>query len=267
LYEELKDIFTYKGGNDLPEGAYRLSGSSFSKWVSTPWVWYREQVLGLDKFEGSTSSVLGTCVHLAAECYEKNIQHIHSEVMIQMHQYANDNSDLNIDTVEINKQFTPMVQVLINNYLSSAPKATAVEENLSIDLGNNLYAQGQVDRREGTTIVDYKTFNSSTDPKSMPSYYKYQLLFYAWLYRIIGIHTDRIRLVYISRELDTRRISEKTGKPIGKVTPPRVVVLTEMINPEDIEWVDSMVNLWIKSINLSKEHPELSDVIFHDPRN
>ena len=266
MNEELKDIFTYKGGNDLPEDAIRLSGSSFSNWVSTPWKWYREQVLGLDKFQGSTSSVLGVCCHLAAECYEKQISNIKGEVESQLGKYANNNPELELDVIEIERQFPLMTEALVNGYLKSAPRTEQVEESLSVKLDNGLYAQGQIDRREGTMIVDYKTFNSTTDPKSIPSYYKYQLLFYAWLYKQLGTDIDRIRLVYVSREIDTRRISEKTGKPIGKVTPARVVVLTETIEDEDVNWVDSMIRLWVDTMNFVKEYPEYTYIALHDPR-
>lgn len=266
MSKELEDIFIYKGGSDLPDGSMRLSGSSFSKWVSTPWQFYRETVLGLDKFEGSTSSVLGTAVHLAAECYEKKISHIQDEVFSQLRTYGEENPHLELDLDEIMKQFPLMVNELVDSYLSTAPRTEFVEEDLSIDLGNNLYVQGQVDRREGAMIIDYKSFNSATDPKTMPSYYRQQLLFYAWLYKQSGIHTDRIRLVYISREIDSRYISPKTGNQCGKVTPSRVVVLTEMITDEDIDWVDSMVKLWVDTMTLVRERPEYTHIALHDPR-
>lgn len=266
MKEELKDIFIYKGGTDLPENAYRLSGSTFAKWVSTPWDWYREQVLGLDVFESTTSTILGTCVHLAAECYEKRISNIKEEVEKQLEEFVYDNPNLEIDTYEVKRQFPLMVKALVDGYLVSAPKAIAVEEELTVKLSDNLYAQGAVDRREKGMVVDYKTFNSTTDPKTMPSYYKYQLLYYAWLYSKLDIYIDRIRLVYVSREIDTRRVSEKTGKPIGKLTPARTVVLTEEVSEEDIKWVESMVDLWVDTMNLSIEHPEYNHIIFHDPR-
>lgn len=262
----LEDIFIYKGGNDLKKNDYRLSGSSFAKWVSTPWSWYREQVLGIDRFEGTTSSVLGTCVHLAAQAYELGISHIKDEVEHQLQEYSYDNPDLDLDVYEIKHQFPLMAEALVDGYLRTAPKAEAVEEDLSVEVADGLYAQGSVDRREKGMIIDYKTFNSTTDPKAMPSYYKYQVLFYAWLYLQKGIHIDRVRLVYISRELDTRRISEKTGKPIGKVTPARTVVLTEEVTVEDLEWVQSMVDLWVRTMQLSINHPEYRDVLWHDPR-
>ena len=53
---------------EVPEDCIiRLSPSSIGMFTERPWQWYRQNVLGLDKFEYNTSSVLGTVVHYCAE--------------------------------------------------------------------------------------------------------------------------------------------------------------------------------------------------------
>ena len=63
------DLFEYYDGLDqLPEGAFKISPSGVEKFFSDKTTWYRENLLGEDKkFTGSTSTVLGTCVHACAE--------------------------------------------------------------------------------------------------------------------------------------------------------------------------------------------------------
>ena len=264
--DTLKDIFIYQGGKGLPKGSIRLSGSGFDKWVTKPWNWNYEEVLKLERFEGNTSSVLGTAVHKTAECFHKGISGIKDEVISQMHEFSAANPDLELDTEEISNQFPGMSMELVNAYLRSSPKASAVEEDLSIHLTDNYYVEGQVDRVEEDVVIDFKTYNSATEPKGIKLEHKRQLLFYVWLYKQLGKTMDRIRVVYISRAIDTRRISEKTGKPIGKITPPKVTVHTEVVDQKDLDWTNSMIMLWVKTMKFSEQHPDFHDVIFHDPR-
>jgi len=113
-------------------------------------------------------------------------------------------------------------------------------------------------------VVDYKTYNSKTAPKTIPSHYKYQLLVYVWVLLKKGYNPTRIRLVYINRNIDGG-VSDKTGKPL-KSYPPTTTVLTEVITQEDIDFIDGLLNLAVDSIEAWKKYPELVHVIFHDPR-
>ncbi len=55
----------FNGKHLLPEGAVRIGASSFSTFVSRPWQWFKEQILGIGGFSGSTASVLGTITQLS----------------------------------------------------------------------------------------------------------------------------------------------------------------------------------------------------------
>jgi hypothetical protein len=58
----------YDGERHVPKGAFRLSPSGVERFFSDKTQWYRENLLGEDKkFQGSTSTVLGTICHHAAE--------------------------------------------------------------------------------------------------------------------------------------------------------------------------------------------------------
>ena len=70
--------------------------------------------------------------------------------------------------------------------------------------------------------------------------------------------------MYINRQIDGG-ISDKTGKPL-KSYPPEVTVLTETITQEDLDFIGSLLELCVDTVEASKLHPELTHVIFHDPR-
>lgn len=138
-------------------------------------------------------------------------------------------------------------------------KISKQEYELLISKG---YKDHTVRRLSDGMIVDYKTYNSATEPKSIPFDYKIQTLAYAWIYRQMGIEINRIRLVYVNRPIDTRSISEKTGKPIGKVTPPRVTVLTEVITPDDWELIDNTLKLIAETVQYVRQHPDTAHLLF-----
>ena len=159
-----------------------------------------------------------------------------------------------------------MSERLVNDYiLPNMP--TRVEQFISVELLPGIYPSGSCDAlHSNDCIVDYKTYNSSTEPKTISQAYKYQLLIYAYIYRKMGLPIDRIRLVYVNRSIDTRRISEKTGKEIGKIQLPRVTVLTESITDEDIEFIESVLLLCAETYMKYKESPDLAYLLFRDYR-
>ena len=80
----------------------------------------------------------------------------------------------------------------------------------------------------------------------------------------MGYNVTRIRLVYVSRNIDGG-ISEKTGKPL-KSYPPKLTVLTETVTEDDMAFIDSMLNLAKDTLLVSDKHPELRHIMWHDPR-
>lgn len=256
----------YNGENELPEDAFRISASSFNKFMTSPHTWFREHVLGEEGFTGSTSSVIGTCVHYIAEKFAKGE---HPNVN-EIEQYiTNHTDDEDVDCQEVRNQYKIMGEALVNQYLATN-KPYRIEEFISTELYPGVFPSGSCDAVIGSDdsacIVDYKTYNSTTKPKAIPLNYKYQLLIYAYLYQLQGVNIDRIRLVYINRSIDTRYISEKTGKPCGKVVLPEVTVLTESITEEDIDFIKSTLSLCAETYLKYKEEPSLAYLLYRDYR-
>jgi RecB family exonuclease len=252
---------------EVPEGCkVKISPSSFGTFIERPWMWYRQQVLGLDKFEYSTSSVIGTIVHYVAEqvALGNEVSETHIEEYIEKHE---ENENYCKDTVSSN--WYAMAAELVNTYtLPNKRNILEVEKQVSAQLVDGVFPAGTLDLLEGTMedcmLVDYKTYNSKTKPKAITSVYKYQLLTYVWILRRLGYNVTRIRLVYVNRNIDGG-LSEKTGKPL-KSYPPEVTELTEIVTEEDLEFIKSQLVLCAETLDATEKHPELTHVIWHDGR-
>lgn len=249
----------------IPEGChFRISPSSFSEFVMRPHNWYADVVLGESSFDYNTSSVLGTCVHYCAEQIAKD-QPVDEKVIhayIDKHKVKDD-----YDPEEVKRQFVGMAETLVNDYVLKND-FIHVEHKLTAEVKNGFAVAGTCDAIQGdlidTTITDYKTYNSKTKPRAIPQNYRYQLLVYAWAAKKNGFDPTRIRLVYVNRNIDGG-ISDKTNKPL-KSYPPEVTVLTETITQEDLDFIESLLELCVESVEAAEKYPELRHVIFHDPR-
>ena len=250
---------------ELPEGAkFKISPSSFSKFIQTPHIWYREQVLKENEFTHNTSTVIGTIVHYCAEMVSKG------EMVDQdaIEDYI-DGFDLHddYDPEVVRHQYPMMAETLVNDYVMEHSMLEAETQHIT-EIINKYYTGGTLDRLEGEKndcmIVDYKSYHSKTKPKTIPIYYRYQLLTYASILKKNGYCPTRIRLVYVNRYIDGG-ISEKTQKPL-KSYPPEVTVITETITDEDIEFIDSLLELCVDSMEAALKHPELTHIIWHDKR-
>lgn len=244
----------------------KISPSSFGTFITRPWQWYRQQILGIDKFEYNTSSAIGTIVHYCAEMVAKD------------EPVNEDHIEEYIDSMEPNETYCPdtvrsswyaMAETLVNDYvLKNKDNFLEVESQVCQEVRNAIYGAGTLDLLEGTKedcmLTDYKTYNSKTKPKAFDAGYKYQLLVYAWALRKKGYNVTRIRLVYVNRYIDGG-ISEKTNKPL-KSYPPEVTVLTEQITDEDIQFTESQLMLCVDKLEASENYPSLLSAIWHDPR-
>ena len=250
-----------------PEDAlYKISPSSFASFINRPWQWHRQQILKLDQFEYNTSSVIGTIVHYCAEQVAKDEEVDQEEIENYILSFEN-KEDFSQDEVRLH--WYQMASLLINDYvLPEKNTILAAEKQCCAEIGNKIYVAGTSDVIQGTEqdamIVDYKTYNSKTEPKSISGDYKQQLLVYCWILMKMGYNVTRIRLVYVSRNIDGG-ISEKTGKPL-KSYPPKLTVLTETVTEDDMAFIDSMLNLAKDTLLVSDKHPELRHIMWHDPR-
>lgn len=248
------------------DSVFKISPSQFSKFIDSPHVWYREAILKEVGFTHSTSSVLGTVVHYCAEQVAKGEEVNKKE--IEEYVYSHEITD-DFDPDVVIHQYPGMAMCLVNDYvLQNVNNYLEVESQHYALVRDRFYAGGTLDVLQGTKddcmIVDYKTYNSKTTPRSIPAYYKYQLLVYAFILIKNGYNVTRIRLVYVNRNIDGG-VSEKTGKPL-KSYPPQVTVLTEVITAEDIEFISSLLHLCVDTVRAGDEYPELRHVIYHDPR-
>jgi hypothetical protein len=250
----------------IPEdGVFKISPSAFAKFIERPHVWYREEILGEDKFEYNTASVLGTIVHYCAEKVAKEEEVDTDEIDRYISKWTpNDEYDPN----EIRAQYIPMAERLVNDYVLERPDFLEIETSHCALVKDNFYAAGTLDVLEGVKndcmISDYKSYSSKTKPRTIPQHYKYQLLVYAWILTQNGYNVNRVRLVYINRHIEGE-ISEKTGKQM-KSYPPEVTVLTEAVEQSDLDFIEGLLKLCVDSCLAGEKYPELAHVIWHDPR-
>ncbi len=250
----------YDGMDQLPEGVFKISPSSFNTFMNRPHMWYREQVLGEGTFEGNTATVIGTLVHYVAEKVAKGEEVNKAEIT----QYiANHEDNEDVDTVVVLRDYVAMAERLVNDYvLKNVPEH--VEDFIKYHLGDGVWVAGSVDAFDNGCIIDYKTYSSKTKPKSIPMNYRYQLLIYAYIYAQLGYAVDRIRLVYVNRNIDGG-VSEKTGKPL-KSYPPEVTVLTESIGKDDLAFIESVLFLCRDTYLESLAKPSLTYLLYRDYR-
>ena len=248
---------------DIPNCSFKISPSSIGRFFSLPAVWYRDNILGEKSFTASTSTVLGTIVHAAAESYVTKVpfnRDIVEEYLARVAKAQPITEDaIALDTIRT--CYPEMAMTLVNDYVRHNPP-TEAERSIYAPVLDDIYVGGTCDNRTGDTIIDYKSYSSATEPKSISFDYKIQALAYAYMFRYNGIPINRIRLVFVNRPIDTRSISEKTGKPIGKITPPRVTVLTEVITDDDWTLIEDTLMLIAESVRLAKANPELVHLIF-----
>lgn len=241
----------------LPKGAFRISPSMISKFLSDKALWYQTQVLGNNPFKGNTSTILGTCIHRIAERYTKLKEVSHQE----LREYIDSFDDPEIDKDFIKEQLFPMGQALIN-YLRLNGMPQKSEEAVALQLSPEVYVAGTCDALEGDTLIDYKTTSSLSVSQTIPDYYKLQLLTYAYIYTKLGRPISRIRIVWVTHN-QTGRISDKTGKPL-KDYPTQVVPVTQLISDSDLEYIHNLLHLIKDCYETSKSNPHLTYMLFSD---
>lgn len=276
------------GASIIPEGAFGISPSGVSRFMSEIHNWYRTEVLGEVLFMGNTASVLGTCVHYCCEQYattgtvnkEEVYKYIYKnscvecppldttseETMIShIDTYAN---HPNIDGRYILSQWKPMGMAAIE-LLKKSRKPFRVEDMICAEVIPGFYASGSVDMViEGTPgkyiLRDWKTTSDKSPKQYIPMNYKYQLLTYSWIYRKLGIPIEAIQIVWITNN-EVGRISEKTGKPLQDY-PSQAVPITEPITDSDFDFIESILKLIAETVQAAKDYPNLLHILFKDYR-
>ena len=258
--------FTYNdGGKVLPKDAFRISPSGLARFFSHTNNWWRENLLGEDGFKGNTSSYLGTIVHECANAYAQG-EEIDQDVVESFISSLEGLED--VETSEITANWKPMVEAVVNGFLSTHPVESA-EEFIYHELLPGIFPSGSYDYYENGTVSDFKTNGNLTAPKDIPSYYRYQLLTYAWLLRKQGKPVDRIRIVWITRN-NVGRVGKPNAKhPLGaplKDYPATCTTVTEMITDQDMEFIEGILTLVGESVLKYRENPELLYLLAQDIR-
>ena len=243
----------------IPEGNFRISPSMLDKFNSCKHEWYRSQVLGEKTFLGNTSTELGKCLHRVAEQYIKTNKVDDAEIM----QYIDSIDNFDVDKDYIKQQYEPMKLALLA-YLTSNPKPQYSEHTIAKELMKGIYVGGTVDAITSDEIIDFKTTDTMSPIQKIPSYYKWQMLAYAWMLRELGMEKRFLKLIWITTSR-VGRVSEKTGKPL-KDSPSEIFEIVEEITPQDYEFIESYLRLIGESVLAGYKYPELVYIIFADYR-
>ena len=275
------------GNTIIPDFAFGISPSRLHEFISTPWVWYRTEVLGEKQFQGSTATVLGTIIHYIARCYartqsvdyvqlyryllKQTIKEPDYSVAENTHDrngieaYIIKNNDTDIDAKYIIAQYRPMGNALIQYMRTHAPLPQRTEELIATPITDTVYACGSCDALVNERrVVDYKTTSKLTPPDKIPYNYRLQLLTYAYIYTQMGYAIDTIEIIWITTN-DVGRYSEKTGKRLQDY-PSEVISTRESVTKDDLEYISNMLHLVADSLVATGEHPTLTHVIWKDYR-
>lgn len=260
----MTNYFAYNSTCSIPSKAFRISPSQLSKFLDSTSQWYRENLLNEGGFEGSTASELGNVVHAAAHMYFDS-KSVDKPALLN---YINSISNPDVDKSIIIKQMKPMIECLINSFLSKQ-RPTHAEHSIAHQITPNVWAAGTLDLydQNKATIYDYKTTGSldtARIPTSFPRAYWFQQLTYAYILRQQGLPVDYCKLVYITRS-NTDRISPTTGKPL-KDYPSECHIVTEQITDENMNLIEGVLKLVAESVELWQSNPDLHYILAQDYR-
>lgn len=243
-----KDYFSY---NDIqiPDCSFRISPSQISKFFEYPAVWFRENFLGEKGFTASTSTVLGTIIHAAAESYVDGtpITREQIESYLSQVQRSQPLDQPAIMVEEIRSLYPDMSMALVNEYVRKN-KPTATEEAVHTKVLDDIYVGGTCDNRTRDIVVDYKNVSTKPNTDSIPFHYLIQLLAYAYCYRAMGTPITKVRLVY-------------TVRPT-KTLPVRVFVVNHIITDDDWDLISSTLQLMALTIQKHREDPTLIPLLY-----
>lgn len=259
------DYFTYNNGSaEIPADAFRISPSQLSKFLDSTSQWYRENLLDAPGFEGSTASELGNIVHAAAHMYF-NTKSVDKAALLT---YIDSITNPDVDKPVIREQMKPMIETLINSFLSTH-LGTHAEMFVKAQVKPGVWAAGSVDMFDANRgiVYDFKTMgslDSARVPTSFPRAYYFQQLTYAHILRRMGYTVNYCKLVYITRA-NVGRVSDKTGKPL-KDYPSECHIITHEVTDQDMELIEGLLNVVADSVRLWHSNPEYRHILAQDSR-
>ena len=268
---DYSNLFEYYDGLDqLPKGAFKISPSSVENFFSEKTTWYRENLLGeAKKFTGSTSTVLGTCVHAAAEVVANakiaGTPHDSDALKAAVEAYIatyDDNEEYN--TSDIRALWYNMAEPMIRDYV--LPANTIATENFILhEILDGVYVGGTYDAITSTvpnddlynpigrlTVRDYKT--ASSKPTSFSWKYTLQAYTYAYILHQKGIKVDEVELVYTVRPTKSKPNEYRT------------LNFTKPFDNYAYEMIEGILKLIAESVQCFKEWPDMQYLLACDYR-
>ena len=211
-----------------------IRASSIRSFFETPDKWYKNHIEGEDKFEGNTSTYLGTCCHKYAECYYTLQPYSYAEIL--------EDAPEEVDKAQILSEM-PELEKAMKKYLDTQPKPQLIEHYMRGWETEYCITQGTIDAltKDGV-LVDYKT---SSIKKSKIDEYVHQLNIYAYLLSQNDYKVHTLRVVNIIRATKTME--------------PRINILE---CPADIKRGEQLLRLMTKKAELAIKNPEYRELIF-----
>ena len=262
---------------------FRIQASAIYNYFSSTSRWYSEKLGdGSPILTPSTSTVLGVCLHWCADCYTKDGE-ITKENQQEAYAYIEEQAELNPEVMvdEVRKHLTPMwnnLKTTIQNYpLSISEPSVAIEILPNITVGGSIDGIRCVDgsigyksleemRGKRVTLVDWKTYGGLTAPTKMPKAYEWQLLVYAYvLKKQYDITVVQITNTFITRN-NINRPSPTNPQKMLKDYPTKISDVSQPISDEDLEFIESIINLVAHSVQAYRQNPTLQYLLAQDFR-
>jgi len=260
------------GSKVLPEGAFRISPSGMGKFFSDKRAWYGENLLGEDvKFDGSTSSELGTIIHHVAEvvanCKTVGESYDSAKLHLAVNNYISKLDTDKYDISTINTLWKSMGELLVKEYVLET-NTLITEPFVYHELLPGIFPSGSIDAitssapidtwedaLNGTnvgvlTVRDFKT--TSTKPSSMSYPYTLQIYTYAYLLRKMGVNITEVELCFVVRPT--------------KTLPARTFNFKKPFDDQAYKFIEGILNLIAESVQAWYQFPSCRYLLACDYR-
>jgi len=275
-----------------PSGVKDFGGASSQEVTlddaaARPHLWFRQQFMKEDKFEGNTVSIRGTMIHWLAQQYISN-GILQEDDYLEMNNYLlqEEHRLLELEDVEpIDRQrildtYPDMWDSLVTWIDSYNPDRS--EFYVTNQLSEHVAIKGQVDYTRifqeweqddenqylpavGSTIVgDFKTISAKSMKKSADYAHILQTYVYAYCLQESGANVGGIEITYI-KEQSGGEISEKTGKHL-KLYPAETKSFVKQYTEETHQFVGSYLKMITETMEYFFKHPDTANILFKDQR-
>ena len=274
-----------------PSGVKDFGGASKQETTindasARPHLWFRQQFMNEDKFEGNNASIRGTIVHYLAQQYVINSK-VDQDDYSEISKYLNKETErielLDIEPIDMSHivETYPDMWVAAREWIDNN-KPDQAEFYVSTNLSENVLVQGQVDYTRtfkehelepdnmyqpvvGSTIVgDYKTFGEKAMKKSIEYPHLLQAYVYAYCMKENGENIGGIEITYIK---------DKQGGEPGKrpnttlkLYPAEAKSFVRQYTDETHEFIGSYLSMVAETMEYFFKNPDLANILFKDQR-